>query len=561
MKRLTCLVLLTCISAAAAFGQDYMKAARTVDEFIGKALMENKVVAAAPASDAEFIRRVYLDIVGVSPSADEVTSFLRSGARDKREKLIVTLLNSELYKQHWAVVWEQWLIGRGDRRNSGVNRATIKSWLHDVVLARNLPYDEIVRQKITARGPTEENGPVNFFAKWGPNQADTAAATSRVFLGVRTSCARCHDHKFEKWKQEDFWSLAAFFSRTQGRTVRPRDDVNRPLFAVAEQPTQGDLSATVDDGPKQGTRVTAKTFLNGDAFSVNGSYTAREELARWMTSPGNPWFAQNIVNRMWDYFFGRGFVNPVDDFREGNPPSHPELLKFLAEDFAANGYNLKYLIAVITNTKTYQLSSGQAKAEGKEAADKIEKYFARAQLRPLSPEQMFYSIVRSLGEDVQRNRQQLERTKADYLRQFITLFDNDEQTEQTDFEATIPQALMMINGTLVNNRLNQSTVLTQLLNSRITDAQRINLIFLQTLNRAPTGEETALFARLMESRLQKALLKAQVAPPAANGNGGQRPNPQQAAEAQRKVLLEAQRQAYEDILWALVNSSEFVFIH
>jgi len=607
-KRFTFLMLCTGLSAVAAFAQgDYMKAAQTVDEYINKKLAESKIVPASLSSDAEFIRRVYLDIVGVTPSAEEVSAFLRSGASNKRERLILTLLSDkppyrDLYQEHWATVWEQWLIGRGDRRNSGVNRATLKSWLRDIVFAKNLPYDEMVRQIITAQGTTEESGPVNFFAKWGPVQADIAAATSRVFLGVRTSCARCHDHKFEKWKQEDFWAFASFFSRTQGRTVRPRDDFNRPFFVVAEQPAQGALVATVDDGPKKGTKVTAKTHLNGDAIDLTGTYQAREELARWMTAPGNPWFAQNLVNKMWDYFLGRGFVNPVDDFRDGNPPSHPEALKFLAEDFAANGYNLKYLIAVITNTQAYQRSSGLAKepypvqpGETLESIaqkhrttveilralnggakqlsgsqifvpvlpEKAESVFARAPLRPLSPEQLFYSILQAVGaDDVRqaRNRQSLEQMKANYLRRFITLFDNDEQTEQTDFEATIPQALMMMNGDLINSRLNASPILTQLLNARLTDPQRVNLIFLQTLSRPPTNEEVTLFGRMLEGRLQQARLKAANTPPPANGNGGQQ-NQQQFLQAQRKILTDAQRQAYEDILWSLVNSSEFMFNH
>lgn len=607
-KQLSFLIACINLTALAAFGQgDYMRAAQTVDEYIAKKLAENKIVPAPPSSDAEFIRRVYLDIVGVTPSADEVSAFLRNSAPNKRERLILTLLSDkqpyrDMYQEHWATVWEQWLIGRGDRRNSGVNRATIKSWLRDIVFAKNMPYDEMVRQILMAQGTTEESGPVNFFAKWGPNQADIAAAASRVFLGVRTACARCHDHKFEKWKQEDFWSYAAFFSRTQGRVVRPRDDFNRPFFAVAEQPAQGELIATVDDGPKKGMKVAAKTHLNGDAVSLTGTYQAREELARWMTAPGNPWFAQNIVNKMWDYFLGRGFVNPVDDFRDGNPPSHPEALKFLAEDFAANGYNLKYLIAVITNTQAYQRSSGLAKepytpqsGETLESIaqkhritvetlralnggakqlsgsqifvpvpqEKAESVFARAQLRPLSPEQLFYSILQAVGaDDVRqaRSRQALEQMKANYLRRFITLFDNDEQTEQTDFETTIPQALMMMNGDLINSRLGVSPILTQLLSARMTDAQRVNLIFLQTLNRPPTNEEVALFGRLLEGRLQQARLKAINTPPPTNGDGG-RQNQQQLLQAQLKILTEAQRQAYEDILWSLVNSSEFMFIH
>ncbi|MCS6860286.1 MAG: DUF1553 domain-containing protein [Abditibacteriales bacterium] len=606
IKRLTLLILCTCLPALAAFGQgDYMRAAQTVDEYIAKKLAESKIIPAPPSSDAEFIRRVYLDIVGVIPSAEEVSAFLRSGAANKRERLILTLLSDkqpyrDMYQEHWATVWEQWLIGRGDRRDSGVNRATIKSWLRDVVFAKNMPYDEMVRQILTAQGTTEESGPVNFFAKWGPNQADIAAAASRVFLGVRTSCARCHDHKFEKWKQEDFWSYAAFFSRTQGRVVRPRDDFNRPFFAVAEQPAQGELVATVDDGPKKGVKVTATTHLNGDVIQLTGTFQAREELARWMTAPGNPWFAQNVVNKMWDYFLGRGFVNPVDDFRDGNPPSHPEALKFLAEDFAANGYNLKYLIAVITNTKTYQRSSGLAKepytvrpgetlesiaqkhrisvetlralnGSAKPMAgsqifvpvqpEKAESVFARAQLRPLSPEQLFYSILQAVGaDDVRqaRSRQALEQMKANYLRRFITLFDNDEQTEQTDFEATIPQALMMMNGDLINSRLSASPILAQLLNARMMEAQRVNLIFLQTLSRPPTNEEVTLFGRLLEGRLQQARLKAANVPPPANGG---QPNQQQLLQAQLKILTDAQRQAYEDILWSLVNSSEFMFIH
>lgn len=564
--------------------RDYLKASQVVDQFIEQGLKKKNFGASEMTDDYEFVRRAYLDAVGFTPSADQIVGFVKNGNANKRELLVNTLVNSPQYIERWADVWTTMIVGRKqDRRSSGVNRATMKAWMKEALL-RNKGWDQITREILTSEGTNEENGAVNFFAKYGPAQKDTTAAVSKIFLGVRISCAQCHDHKFEKWKQEDFWSLASFFGRSSQRMVRPRDRSELPYYIVKDTGGKGDLTATIDAGPKMNQKVVAKAFLDGQPIATENMQNARVELARWVTSPRNPYFAQAFVNRVWGELNGRGLYHPVDDWRDSNPPSNPELLNYLAEDFAAHQYDMKYITKALMNSKAYQLAATMtpaervAKAKGDDKAlatakDTAETTFARARFRPMTPEQMFESVVASTGGGNEiadaTTRAQLEQKRSTYLDQFVTLLDNDEGVEQTDFEGTIPQALTLMNGDLLNSRISATKgFISLLMASRLNDAARIDYIFLQAVGRIASPKEKQDLVGLMQSRAREAQTNNALGTQPAGGAAGGAPPPPgrlgagargQAQANLQTAVAQAERRVLEDTLWALLNSSEFMF--
>ncbi len=585
MNRTKTSLLTVAFSALCAFcnvvvaqdSSDYLKAAGTVDKFIEAGIVKRGISPSMRTDDFEFIRRAYLDAVGFTPPADSVVAFAQNKNQNKRELLINDLVNSPQYIERWADVWTTMIVGRrNDRNRSGVNRATMKSWMKESLL-RNKGWDQITREILTAAGTNEENGGVNFFAKYGPAQKDTAAAVSKIFLGVRISCAQCHDHKFEKWKQEDFWSLASFFSRSPQNMVRPRDRSELPYYVMKDNPGGGEVASVIDDGPKKNVRVVAKSFLDGEPVDTGKLSNPRIELARWITSPKNPFFAPAIVNRMWGELFGRGMVHPVDDFRDTNPPTHPELMNYLSEDLVAHDYDLKYLTRVLMNSMAYQLSARvtreeyEAKTKGDEKAlatlkEKIELAFARARFRPMTPEQMFESVVAATGGGAEiadaTSRAELERQRSSYLNLFVTLLDNDEGVEQTDFEGTIPQALTLMNGGLLNGRISAGRgFITTLLEPqrRFSIPTRIDYIFLQAVGRTANNKEKQDLVGLIQSRVRDAQTGAALG---ATGGGQGNPTPPPGGNAQAalaQAVQQAERRVLEDTLWALLNSSEFMF--
>jgi hypothetical protein len=294
-----------------------------------------------------------------------------------------------------------------------------------------------------------------------------------------------------------------------------------------------------------------------------------------MTDKSNPYFAKAIVNRMWGHFMGRGFVEPVDDFRESNPAVMPELLQKLADDFVAHDYDLKYLIRVICNAQVYQLSSQPAKGEGEENL-----YWARYRLKPMNPEELMNSLMRAtdMSEMLERiGRGNTEQVRMGLLRQFVFLFDTDENMEQKSFEGTIPQALMLLNGQLLNRGVSAipGMALTNVLQANASDAQKVEMLYLRTLSRRPSAEETKHWLAFLNEPREVIATPPPNEPPFAGRfrPGGQLPPPGQgfprrpmgdplrALGARFAGQQTPKMQAFEDLFWALLNSSEFIFNH
>ena len=358
-----------------------------------------------------------------------------------------------------------------------------------------------------------------FFQAKQNKPEDVGAATARIFLGVRLECAQCHDHPFDAWEREQFWSFAAFYAPANSR---PRSQSGvagflNNLFGGTKTPPKG-LRI-----PDTKTYVTPAFLDNGEQA---GSGDARQTLAVWMVSPQNPYFARTLVNRMWAHLFGIGLVDPVDDFGSSNQPSHPQLLDELARDFAANDFDLKYLIRAITASRTYQLSS----SVGHPSQTDNPRLFARMAVKGLSSEQLFDSLAQATGyRELNRNLSPFAFNVGTPRGKFLELFnsDNDKPVER---ETTILQALAMMNGQLVSNatHLSRSRTLAAVAEYPLmTTAERIEALYLAALSRPPRVEESARLVKYVES--------TEKAPD--------------------------RRRALGDVFWALLNSSEFMLNH
>lgn len=525
--------------------------ASPVDSLLAAAWAKEGVVPAPEVDDATFMRRAYLDLTGVVPTAARARAYLADERADRRTRLVDELLASDAFAKHWTNYWDDVLMEGGKRQL--VDRVAFRQWLYAQLLA-NVPYDELVRRLLTASGVNSEggrpnlagweldeppaegvNGAVNFLLTGAQEPQNLAGTTSRVFLGVQIQCAECHDHPTEKWTQNDFERFTSAFMRVRGRPVGGErmgmrrveiDDAPRPPKRRVKKTGYGDEPPTALDG----------TPLGGD--------NPRQALAAWLTAKDNPWFARAIVNRMWGYFLGRGFVEPVDDMAPSNTAVAPELLALLTRDFVASGYDLRHLMRVITTSSAYQRAPRGGGA--------LWQSFA---LRPMNDTQLLDSLVTATGiesvlEEVAGER--LSRVKLELRRQFRFTFDVDEEASSDTFTGTTPQALMLLNGALTaagSSALDGSTLGDAARAKGGTDAT-IEALYLATLSRAPTESELTHWRAYVASASQTR---------AERPRGG---GPVGKVYRQKRLRdLGPADLAYEDILWTLLNASEFFFIH
>ncbi|MEI6540082.1 MAG: DUF1549 and DUF1553 domain-containing protein, partial [Planctomycetota bacterium] len=322
----------------------------SVDSHLFNQWRQLGIVPSAVADDATFLRRVTLDIIGTLPSDSEVTEYLTAPRSDKRQALINRLLERPEYASYFALKWADVLQNRGAGYSTSKQRAgttLFAEWIRDSLEA-NKPYDQFVSEILTATGSQNENPPAIWY-RTVRKPAEYVESVAQAFLGVRVQCAQCHHHPTERWSQSDYYGLAAVFSRV-GR---------KGGFADAEVPTDEMIflkESAVVLHPRTG-KILKPQPLGGNEFSLGLHDDPRVSLARWMSAGDNPFFARTMVNRMWAHFMGRGIVHPIDDARSTNPPSNPELLDALAQDFISSGYDLKQLIRVIANSYAYRLES------------------------------------------------------------------------------------------------------------------------------------------------------------------------------------------------------------
>ncbi|RUL82073.1 DUF1549 and DUF1553 domain-containing protein [Tautonia sociabilis] len=487
---------------------------------------ESAGVSPSPrAPDGEFLRRASLDLLGRIPSLGEATAFLESKDPDKRAKLIDYLLNHPDYARHFGNLWSVTLIGRGDQGNA-VNRPALRAWLR-TQFAANTPWDQIARELITATGPnTPENGATNFaLAHLEFDAVPLTSITTRVFLGQQIQCTQCHDHPSNDWKQADFWGINAFFRGVRSRQVRrvgAGGAEETAYFELYDDPTDAFVSYDRRDGTIKGT---FPTYLDGRKISQGTDVNRRLELGRFITEPTNSQFAAAFVNRIWGLLMGRGIVHPIDDFGDHNPPSHPELLDRLAADFRDSGFDVKQLIRWITASEAYHLSSVRTRSN-----ERDETYFSHMTLKPMTPEQLFESLLTATQAHQAGGGGDSDARRDRWLRQFVFTFGNDEVSEGTSFQGTIPQALMMMNGDLITEAT--SCKPGSFLRELLDEARRrgasaefvVDRLYLAALCRPPSAKESSAALAMLR----------------------QGPDPVS---------------VMEDIFWALLNSNEFVLNH
>jgi hypothetical protein len=505
--------------------QDFLALANRIDRAIAAKWQERGVQPTHPADDAEFLRRVCLDLNGRIPTVAEVRQFLEDPSPDKRRRVVERLLAHPHYVDHFTTVWRHLLIPRSNDRESEILGRNLEPWLRRQ-FRDNVPYDRMVRDLLTVKVSTAAAGfrpdnpsPLAFYQVNEAKAENLAAATSRLFLGVKIECAQCHDHPFAKWSRRQFWEYAAFFSGIQ--PVDPRfgafgdlkDDPSRHVIKISGSDKEAEAH-----------------FLDGQKPRLEGNTSARTALADWMVSPANPYFARNAVNRMWWHFFGVGLVDPVDEPGHEHAASHPELLDELTHEFAAHHFDLKFLMRAIVASKTYQLSSEQTDPSQGEA-----RLFARMPVKGLSAEQLFDSLAAATGYQ-ERLDQGDERQSQSPRREFLARF-GDSSDKKTEPQTSILQALSLMNGRFAGEVTDsrqrrepaQTLTLAAVIDAPFFDTaqKQIETLYFAALSRKPRRDELARFVRYVD-------------------RGG-------AAGDRKKALA--------DVFWALLNSSEFILNH
>jgi hypothetical protein len=457
---------------------DAFALAALIDKHIEARLLAEHVTPAAPADDAEFLRRVYLDLHGVIPTGEEAARFLRDTDPDKRTRLVDRLLADRRYGEYLADIWQGYLISplADDPRRADPFRA----WLAERFNARS--WDRIATELLTAAGKMEDNPAVIYLleGRHPRSVTDLTELTSRYFLGIRLSCAQCHDHPFVDWKQQDFWGMAAFFAEIQ----TPGKAKQVYSLGVKDDPRLTLASLTTNGAP-DGFVLRPATYLGGEALSANQELSHRAALAAWMTSPGNPYFARAMVNRTWWRLFGRGLVSPVDDMHPANPPSHPELLELLSKRFIDTGCDLKFLTRAIVLSRAYQHTSRSGNAAGKQAADKQLALFGRMPVKVMSPGQLYDSLVTAFGPPT-KERGGDPRLSARV--EFVQFFSNDGDSAPTEYQRGIPHLLRLMNSGQFSGHARSGVT-----GSGDSPDEVARHLFLAVLARPPTVAEQRLF--------------------------------------------------------------------
>lgn len=393
-------------------------------------------------SDGEFIRRLYLDVLGILPEPIEVQAFLTDQTADKRDRLIETVLARPEYAEYWAMKWGDLLrVKSAKLSESGVFK--FHRWLTQA-MRENKPYDKIVEELLLAQGSTFTNPAANYF-RAAQTVNDCSEATSQLFLGIRIQCAKCHNHPYEVWTQDSYYGIGAFFSRVQ------RKETTRPDETEVYLAGSGEVSMPFRS-------YLAKPWLPGvGAVAVDDKEDRREVFVNWLVKPENKWFARVGVNRLWGHIFGRGIVEPVDDFRDSNPPASEELLSALAADFAKSGYDQRHMLQTMLRSRTYQLSS---RSTALNADD--DKYFSHSGARLLSAEQLLEAIshVTDVPEKFRGLPAGVRATalpSPDVAHDFLKVFGQPARESVCECERAdtpkLAQALQLINGPLVAAKL------------------------------------------------------------------------------------------------------------
>ncbi len=490
-----------------------------IDNHVAEKLNKLRIVPSGLASDEAFLRRAFLDVVGLPPTPEEREKFIAETRSDKRDRLIDDLLGRKEFTEMWVMKWAELMQIRTIK--NGPNSVSYKAalnyyeWLRERI-ASNMPFNELVVEMLGAKGGTFDNPATNYFQM----ENDVLKLTenvAQVFMGTRIQCAQCHNHPFDRWTMDDYYGFAAFFAQVKRKPAEdPRERVVYDGGGEIKHPVTKE-----DMAPK---------FLGGAKPTIKGT-SRRESVASWLASPENPWFARNVVNIVWDHYMGVGIVEPVDDVRVSNPPSNPELLDALAEKFVSYDYDFKKLVRDICTSRTYQLSTGTNVTNEADTRN-----FSKAMIRRVRAEVLLDSISQVTNttekyKGLPKGARAVQIADGNTSNYFLTTFGRATRATvcscEVKMEPNLSQVLHLINGDTVHRRIRQGKIVQDMIAGKKSHAEVIDALYRRVLSRSPTAKEK-----------QKLL--------AAVAEG---PNPNE----QRNIL--------EDIFWALLNSKEFIFNH
>lgn len=485
-----------------------------IDQLVFGKLKQLQIQPSELCSDSDFLRRATLDLTGRLPSLEETQAFHADTNPAKRAALVDRLLASDDHARFWSMKWSDLLRCNSKKlTKSGVHK--FRRWLFDVV-KNDMPLDQFARELLTATGSTQQN-PAAAYWKAARDEIDATETTAQLFMGVRIQCAKCHNHPFEKWTQDDYYGTAAAFNRVgRKETGLPDDEM---IFVKAG----GEVTQ-----PRTGKQMKVRLLLEGDV-DVPNDQDRRVVFANWLTNNSNPFFAKSLSNRIWGHVVGKGIVDPVDDFRDSNPPSNPELLNYLADELLKSGYSSRHLIRTIMNSRVYQLSSQRNKFNADD-----ETYFSHATTRMLTAEQLLDAICAVTGQQEEFSGMPGGTKAVDLVdppegHKFLQVFGQPQRELPCECErstdSNLSQALQLINGPTVHNKLRSDAGnVHRWVAEGKSDAEIIDLLYLASLSR-----------------------------PAL---------PQEQTTAQAHIKASEDRvKAVEDVAWAVINSKEFLFQH
>ncbi len=485
-----------------------------VDNLVFAKLKQLQILPSDVCTDEEFLRRAYLDTTGRLPTVAETQAYLANTAPTKRDQLVDQLVESDDFASFWTLKWADVLRSNSKKLNAtGVHK--FRLWIYESI-RDDKPFDQFARELLTAKGSAYENPAANYW-RASRDPQDATETTAQLFLGIRIQCAKCHNHPFERWTQDNYYGIGAAFVRV-GR--KPTADANEEVIFVN---ATGEVTQ-----PRTGKTMKTHLLLKGDVDVPDGQ-DRREVFAAWLTAPDNPFFAKATINRIWGHLLGRGIVEPVDDFRDSNPASNAPLLEKLAQEFVANKFSMKWAVKTIMKSRTYQLSSRKNQFNSDD-----EIYASHGTTRLLSAEQLLDAICAVTnvpetfpGLPVGTRATELPDPPTDHY--FLKIFGQPQremacQCERSS-ESNLSQALQMINGPVVHNKLrdNNGRIAT-LIAAMKSNEDIITELYMSALSRKPVeGEMTAAVKHI-------------------------------SAAADRRLAL-------EDVGWAILNSKEFLFQH
>jgi hypothetical protein len=503
-----------------------------IDGLVLRKLQALRIPPSPLCTDAEFIRRAYLDAAGILPTPEELSRFLADPAPDKRARLVDALLERPEFVDYWAYKWSDLLLITTRHLPQPAVWAFYQFVRQSV--ADNKPWDRFARDILTSSGGTLENGAANYFVLH-KDVSDLSETTAVTFMGMSVTCCRCHNHPLEKWTQDQYWGMANLFSRVGLKNGDRGETLVEPLPA-------GDVAH-----PRRGVPM-PPTPLDGKPLPLDGTGDRRAYFVNWLTAPENPYFAKALVNRVWRNFLGRGLVESEDDLRQTNPPTNPELFDALAKDFIGHGYDTRRLIKTIMNSATYQRSS---RAVAGNASD--DRFYSHYLIRRLPAEVILdacsqvsdvptpFTAISSNASDsatpysgFPRGTRALQLPDSRVVSRFLDAFGRPERLQTCSCErqqdASVAQALHVNNGDTLNDKLRDKTALPATwLKENVTDAEAVNRLFRLALSREPTATESAKFSALLAD----------------------------AASDKQTTRLEA----LQDLFWSVLTSKEFLFNH